>query len=462
MPPTLHFRGPRSGCPSDPIAGSEPRALDVSRALKLSAAFGGANAVVAYAYGDGRAALRARAGARRRHGWRRGGTARRASAPERPRAHGQAQRRRVPRGRPRRARRGRASSRSLRALAHRGRCARALARARRDAMDRTGLFVAATRMPEQSSRRCIDSITPAWNRRNLGVGVRAHVGQRSERARARRRSAFSVRRRRSRSATGSGSSRSCSPRSGSRGARTRASIVAGGVDEHTGRVPDEAEGAACLALERSTIAEPGRSSSARGRSPAASTKRPIARWRVAPPSTASSIDGDPRALKKWLAPNAKLGVDRRRAFVGRSGGHAIVRDGRRRSRAPRSGTRRLDPSRRRARRIERGSGDRTEGTDERRPRRHRALSRASRADARRGEAPPREHHQLRGRPERHRSRRGPLRHGLGLDSLDAVEVLIGLEIDLGIKLEGDDPMQLGLRSVNGVVDVVMRARGELP
>ena len=51
--------------------------------------------------------------------------------------------------------------------------------------------------------------------------------------------------------------------------------------------------------------------------------------------------------------------------------------------------------------------------------------------------------------------------GLGLDSLDAVEVLIGLEIDLGVKLEGDDPMKLGLRSVNGVVDAVMRARGEL-
>ena len=51
--------------------------------------------------------------------------------------------------------------------------------------------------------------------------------------------------------------------------------------------------------------------------------------------------------------------------------------------------------------------------------------------------------------------------GLGLDSLDAVEVLIGLEIDPGIKLEGDDPMRLGLRSVNGVVDAVMRARGEL-
>jgi len=52
--------------------------------------------------------------------------------------------------------------------------------------------------------------------------------------------------------------------------------------------------------------------------------------------------------------------------------------------------------------------------------------------------------------------------GLGFDSLDAVEILIGLDLELGIKLEGDDPMKLGLRSVNGVVDAVMRARGELP
>jgi acyl carrier protein len=52
--------------------------------------------------------------------------------------------------------------------------------------------------------------------------------------------------------------------------------------------------------------------------------------------------------------------------------------------------------------------------------------------------------------------------GLGLDSLDAVEVLIGLEIDLGVRIEGDDAARVGLRSVNAVVDAVMRARGELP
>jgi acyl carrier protein len=51
--------------------------------------------------------------------------------------------------------------------------------------------------------------------------------------------------------------------------------------------------------------------------------------------------------------------------------------------------------------------------------------------------------------------------GLGFDSLDAIEIIVGLDIDLGIKLEGDDPMRLGLRSVNGVVDAIMRARGEL-
>lgn len=53
-------------------------------------------------------------------------------------------------------------------------------------------------------------------------------------------------------------------------------------------------------------------------------------------------------------------------------------------------------------------------------------------------------------------------NGLGLDSLDSMEVLIALETDLGVKLEGDDLIRMGLRNVNGVVDAVMRLRGELP
>jgi acyl carrier protein len=45
--------------------------------------------------------------------------------------------------------------------------------------------------------------------------------------------------------------------------------------------------------------------------------------------------------------------------------------------------------------------------------------------------------------------------GLGMDSLDAVEVVVALDIEFGIKLE--DPLQrkLALRSVNALVDLVL-------
>lgn len=47
VPPTLHFTKPRRRGPTDPVAGTQPRAHAVDHALSTSSAFGGANAVVA-------------------------------------------------------------------------------------------------------------------------------------------------------------------------------------------------------------------------------------------------------------------------------------------------------------------------------------------------------------------------------------------------------------------------------
>lgn len=48
--------------------------------------------------------------------------------------------------------------------------------------------------------------------------------------------------------------------------------------------------------------------------------------------------------------------------------------------------------------------------------------------------------------------------GLGLDSVDAVEIVIALETDLGVKLGDEKLRRRALRSVNALVDVVLAAR----
>jgi len=46
IPPTLRANPPRAGAPADPVAGERPRPHPVRRAVKISAAFGGANAAL--------------------------------------------------------------------------------------------------------------------------------------------------------------------------------------------------------------------------------------------------------------------------------------------------------------------------------------------------------------------------------------------------------------------------------
>lgn len=49
--------------------------------------------------------------------------------------------------------------------------------------------------------------------------------------------------------------------------------------------------------------------------------------------------------------------------------------------------------------------------------------------------------------------------GLGLDSVDAVEIVIALETELGVALPDDRARRRALRTVNALVDAVLAARG---
>jgi 3-oxoacyl-[acyl-carrier-protein] synthase II len=253
VPPTLHFRGARDGCPADPIAQNDPRSAQVTRALKLSAAFGGANAVLAYACGS----VAPRPSQQRAHVVVSSlgvvgpfGVRRLADAHDLENARSLGAARDVDLHGfgvdPRRLDR---SARLLTAAA-----AVALSGERHDAT-RTGLFVAATRMPPQSSKRCTDSIrmrgvagtsASAFAR----MSVNAPTGACSQ--------ALGL--------LGPTSTFSCGPGSGLLSWALAAewlawrddatTILAASVDELTGSA-EETEGAACVALSRATSVEEG-------------------------------------------------------------------------------------------------------------------------------------------------------------------------------------------------------------
>jgi acyl carrier protein len=50
--------------------------------------------------------------------------------------------------------------------------------------------------------------------------------------------------------------------------------------------------------------------------------------------------------------------------------------------------------------------------------------------------------------------------GLGLDSVDNVEIVISLEVDFGVKFADADARRRALRSVNAIVDAVLAADKE--
>jgi acyl carrier protein len=52
--------------------------------------------------------------------------------------------------------------------------------------------------------------------------------------------------------------------------------------------------------------------------------------------------------------------------------------------------------------------------------------------------------------------------GLALDSIDAVDLIVGLERRTGVRLADDVAGRLGLRSVAMVVNYLLAAKGETP
>ena len=314
VPPTLHFRGPREGCPADPIAGAEPRPLAVSRALKLSAAFGGANAVVAYGREDEPPrASRERArvvvagmGVVGPSGSKRGADvadvllAQNVGKSREPDLDGLGVD-------------GRRLDRSARFLT--GAAALALAGRERAAMERTGLFVASTRMPDESSKRCTESI------RLRGIGAT------SASAFAR----MSVNAPSGACAQALGLLGPTSTLSIGRGSGLLAialaaewlafrddagSIVAGAVNELSERAGDEVEGAACLVLARAPEVAEGAVAVAawaiEGPRAAREAAERAMSGRAPVDALLADADGD---LRAFLAPNASAGaVDASRAW----------------------------------------------------------------------------------------------------------------------------------------------------
>ena len=49
--------------------------------------------------------------------------------------------------------------------------------------------------------------------------------------------------------------------------------------------------------------------------------------------------------------------------------------------------------------------------------------------------------------------------GLGIDSIDAVEILVAMEIEFGVKLQDPIDRRRQLRSVNALVDLVLANEG---